>query len=81
MLLVDDVVLGPFKGLLWIAREIHAAVERASEEEADAIRQRLSELYMELETGRITEEDFDALEEELLDRLDAIEEGSDDVEI
>ena len=33
----------------------------------------LGELYMKLETGAITEEEFAAEEKQLLDRLDAIE--------
>lgn len=73
MLIVDDVVAAPVKGLFWIFREIANAVDQAQLDEAESIRSRLSELYMQLETGKITEETFDALEEELLDRLDELE--------
>ena len=34
----------------------------------------MSELYMMLETGKMTEVEFDAAEKPLLDRLDAINE-------
>lgn len=73
MLIVDDLLLFPVKSFFWLAREIHAAVERAEEEEVETIKHRLSELYMMLETGRISEEAFDEQEDALLERLDALE--------
>lgn len=39
--------------------------------ESEAITASLSELYVKLETGQITEEQFDAQEKALLDRLQA----------
>jgi hypothetical protein len=42
--------------------------------EADSIRLELSQLYLALESGAVTEDAFDSRERELLDRLDAIEE-------
>jgi len=42
----------------------------------EAITTALSELYMELETGRIDEAEFDAREAELLDALDRLQEPS-----
>ena len=71
MFLIDDILLSP---ILWIFREIHHAVEEEKANEADAITAKLSELYMMLETGQMTEEEFDAAEKALLDRLDAIKE-------
>ena len=43
------------------------------ENESDSITTELSELYMMLETGKITESEFDTWEKELLDRLDEIQ--------
>ena len=74
MFLLDDILLSPVKGLLWVFREIQAAAEAAQTEEKDDITTRLSELYMELETGRITEAQFDEREKALLDRLDTLDE-------
>lgn len=73
MLIVDDLLAAPFRGLLWVMREIVEAAEQELEAEADEIRDRLRELYMLLETGRITEAEFDAEEGPLLDRLDELE--------
>ncbi|MEI7673137.1 MAG: gas vesicle protein GvpG [Deltaproteobacteria bacterium] len=74
MFLIDDILLAPAKGLLWVFKEIQHAVEEEQANEAEAITTKLSELYMMLETGQMTEAEFDAAEKELLDRLDAIKE-------
>ena len=70
MFLLDKLLTTP---LLWIAKEINEAVQKEKAGESEAITQSLSELYMRLETGKITEEEFEAEEKQLLDRLDAIE--------
>ena len=72
MLVSDDIVLFPVTGVLNVFRKIRAAAEQEFADQGDAIRAQLSELYMMLETGRITSEDFDLKEKELLDRLDAL---------
>ena len=73
MFLVDDLLLSPFTSLLWVFKEINQAVQQEKAGEAEGVTRSLSELYMKLETGVITEEHFAAEEKELLDRLDAIE--------
>ena len=77
MFLLDDVLLFPIRSLLWVFKEIHHAVEAEQANEAEAITAKLSELYMMLETGQMTEAEFDAAEKVLLDRLDAIRDGED----
>ena len=73
MLLVDDLLLAPLTGLLWVFRKIHEAAQEEMLGEADAITQELRDLYMMLETGRVTEAEFDARERALLDRLEVIQ--------
>ena len=73
MLVIDDILAFPVRGLLFIFREIRNAAAMEVADEARTIQSELSELYMMLETGRITEEEFDARERELLDRLDEID--------
>lgn len=70
--IVDDILLSPVRGFMWILRELHRAAEGEIEGEADRLTHRLSQLYMRLETGQITEAEFEAEEEAILDRLDAI---------
>ena len=74
MLLVDDIVLFPMKSVLWVFDEIYQAAEEALESEADDITAQLQQLYRMLESGGITEAEFDVQEAELLDRLEAIQE-------
>jgi len=74
MLLVDDIVLFPMNSVLWIFDEIYQAAEEALESEADDITAQLQQLYRMLESGDITEAEFDVQEAELLDRLEAIQE-------
>jgi hypothetical protein len=72
--IADDVILFPFKSILFICREIYNAAIQEIASEADAIRTELSQLYLALEGGSLTEAAFDARESDLLDRLDEIEE-------
>jgi hypothetical protein len=73
MFLLDDLLFMPVAGVFAIFREIRKAAQQEIMNEADTIRARLAELYMQLETGRITEVEFDSQERKLLDRLDEIE--------
>jgi hypothetical protein len=73
MLLVDDILLSPVRGMFWVFKEIFNAVQQEIDGEAANITNELSELYMMLEIGNITEDEFDAREKELLDRLDEIQ--------
>lgn len=77
MLLIDDILLSPMRGIYWIFQEIYNAALEETANEADAITVELSELYMMLETGRISEQEFDIREKDLLDRLEAIREPGD----
>ena len=73
MLLIDDILLLPIRGVLWCAEKIRQAAEEARADEGDSIRAQLVELYMRLETGRLSEGEFEAEEKRLLERMDRIE--------
>ena len=73
MLLVDDILFAPVRSILWIFREIRDLAQEELDGEAKSITEQLRTLYMQLETGRITEAEFEAGEKLLLDRLEAIE--------
>jgi hypothetical protein len=72
MLLLDDVLLAPFRGLVFVCREI---AKNAQEQQVDdeALRQELREAYMLLETGRISQQEFERREALLVGRLEAIQ--------
>ena len=70
--LLDDILLAPIKGLVFIARKLQdTAMEEFLGE--DDVRQKLRELYMSLETGKISNEEFDKQEEVLVERLEEIQ--------
>jgi hypothetical protein len=80
MLLVDDIPCFPFSGILWIFREINKIAHEEQDNEGQMVNEQLRLLYMQLETGGITEEQFDAEEKLLLDRLDEIDRRLEDEE-
>ena len=73
MVLLDDLLTFPIRSLLWIFREIYNAAQEELANESDSITAELSDLYMRLETGKISEEVFAAEERTLLERLDSMQ--------
>jgi gas vesicle protein GvpG len=73
VLIIDKILAAPGKALMSIFMEIYNAAIEDRLREAEALRGEISRLYLQLESGAISEADFDAREQELLDRLDAAE--------
>jgi len=80
MLLVDDILFFPVNSILWVFREIGKIAYEELAGEGQLITEQLRLLYMQLETGRITEPQFEIEEKLLLDRLDAIQSRLEDEE-
>lgn len=81
MFIVDDILAAPFRAVHWILREIAEAASQEQQAEEARIKDELRALYMRLETGQISEAEFDREEGPLLDRLDQLETaGGDDEE-
>jgi gas vesicle protein GvpG len=80
MFLIDDLILAPGSFVLWVMRKVHEAAQEELANDATRITTDLSELHRQLETGAISESEFDAREKEMLDRLDLINEQSEDFE-
>lgn len=72
MFLIDQLLLAPAKAVFFVFREI---AKRADEESGDdeAVKQELRELYMSLESGKISEQEFERREQVLIRRLEKIE--------
>jgi Gas vesicle protein G len=73
MLLVDNVLGAPARGLVWVFREVQKAAEQSLREEYQAITAELSKLYLLLESGAMGEAEFNTREQRLLDRMDELE--------
>jgi len=72
MFFVDDLVMSPFKGFLFIAREVAKAVEQEAEQERTEVMSQLAQIHSRVEKKEITDDEFDELETELLDRLEQL---------
>ncbi|MFI0086863.1 gas vesicle protein GvpG [Streptomyces bobili] len=70
--LISEVLLLPFapvRGTSWVIQQVVREAERIYYDPA-TVRAELSRLEEQLGAGEITEEEFDLMEDELLDRLD-----------
>lgn len=70
MLLIDDIIAAPFRGLLFVFKEINKAVQKEREAEEKRLMAELSALHQHLESGTLSEAEFEAQEAKLLQKLD-----------
>jgi hypothetical protein len=63
--------LAPLRGTIWIAEKLAEYAESELNDER-AIRRLLLEAEAALESGELTEAQYDEIEDELLDRLEAV---------
>ena len=70
MLLIDDILMLPMRGLMSIFKKIHEMAEEELSDETH-IRERLMALQLRFELDEINEEEYEREEKELLARLDA----------
>ena len=71
MFIIDDILLAPLKGVIWIGEKINEMSEKEFSDEG-RIKEKLMELQLRFEVDEISEEEYKKHEEELLARLDAI---------
>jgi hypothetical protein len=60
--------LAPVRGVAWISEQVALEAERELNDET-RVRRELAQLEMELDLGRIDEQQFEELEDQLLERL------------
>jgi hypothetical protein len=75
MFLLDDILFAPMKGLMAIGRHIQNTAQEQLEDQEKAIIAELTEIYRMLESGQISDEEFNTREADLLDRLEKTEEA------
>lgn len=71
MFLIDDILLAPLKGLIWLGENINDIAEKELSDDGK-IKEKLMELQMKFELGEIDENEYDSREKELLERLNEI---------
>lgn len=79
MFLIDDLLAAPLRGLVFVLKKIDQAVQEEVALDERAIMADLSALHRALDGGAITEAEFDAREQALLQRLDRLH-GEDGVD-
>ncbi|MFH1159574.1 MAG: gas vesicle protein GvpG [bacterium] len=73
MFLIDDILLAPLKGIIFIGKKINEVIEKEMSDEG-AIKERLMALQLKFELDEIDEEEYDKREDELLKLLENIRE-------
>jgi hypothetical protein len=73
MFLIDDILLAPIKGIIFLAEKINEVVEKETSDEG-TIKERLMDLQLKFEMDEITEEEYNQKEDELLKLLNNIRE-------
>jgi hypothetical protein len=72
--------LAPVRGTVWIAEKLAAYAEAEVSDER-AVRRLLLEAEKALESGELSEEEYDQIEDQLLDRLEGLRSQASAVEV
>ena len=73
MFLLDDILMAPLKGIIFIAEKINEVIEKETSDEG-SVKERLMALQLKFEMDEIDEEEYDKREDELLKLLADIRE-------
>ena len=73
MFLIDDILMAPLKGVIFIAEKINDVIQKETSDEG-SIKERLMALQLKFEMDEIDEEEYDKREDELLKLLGNIRE-------
>ncbi|MBU4304847.1 MAG: gas vesicle protein GvpG [Candidatus Omnitrophica bacterium] len=71
MFLIDDILLAPLNGIIWLGKKINEVAEKEFSDEG-LIKEKLMQAQLRFEMDEISEEEYNKQETELLARLDAI---------
>jgi len=71
MFLIDDILLAPLKGVVWLGKKINEVVDKEMFDE-EGIKGKIMELQIQMEMEKISKEEYDKQEKELLSRLEAV---------
>ena len=78
MFLIDDILLAPLNGIIWLGKKINEVAEREFSDEG-LIKEKLMQLQLRFELDQISEKEYNKQEAELLARLDAIRKAKEEV--
>ena len=73
MFLIDDILLAPIKGIIWIAEKVRDMAAEELEDTPEKLKRELLDLQMALEVEQITEAEYEKKEEDILERLESLQ--------
>jgi len=71
MFIIDDILLFPLNGTIWIAEKIQEVINRELLDE-DRVKEKLTELQGKFEMEEISEQEYMKQQEMLMERLELI---------
>ena len=74
MFLIDDILLAPIKGIVWLAEKVRDMAAEELEDTPEKLQRELLDLQMALEVEQITETEYQKREKDILERLEALKE-------
>lgn len=73
MFLIDDILLAPLHGVIWMGRKLNEVIQREEGDE-NRLKENLLELQTKLMMDEISEDEYRSRETALLERMEAIRE-------
>jgi len=73
MFLIDDILLAPLKGVIFVGKKINEIIVKEMSDEG-AVKERLMALQLKFEMDEMDEDEYDRKEDELLQLLENIRE-------
>ena len=70
--LIDDILLAPIKGIVWIAEKIRDMAVEELEDTPEKLQRELLDLQMALESEQMTEAEYQKKEKNILERLESL---------
>ena len=70
--LIDDILLAPIKGIIWIAEKVRDMALEELEDTPEKLQRELLDLQMALESEQITETEYQKKEKDILKRLESL---------
>ncbi|HBM16050.1 MAG TPA: gas vesicle protein GvpG [Lentisphaeria bacterium] len=80
MFIIDDLLMAPLKGLTWIANKIDEVAQKEASDEGKVMDE-LMRLQLRFELDEIDEQEYNRLEGEIMDRLEAVRKEKEGQEI
>ena len=75
--LIDDILLAPIKGIIWIAEKVRDMAAEELEDTPEKLQRELLDLQMTLEAEQITEMEYQKKEKDILDRMEVLSKEKD----